>query len=329
MIISVSITESDIQLVNGIPQTITITANIPCTIFYTFDGTTPDINTSSVYVGPLTLPTNQNTLVVNIFATNGTDNSGVITRTYTPDVSQLRLPHATVSGLSNFAEAQANSYPFGGASIPVPVRYGNIGGLTVNAAGSTIIPDGYDSDGNISQSGTDLPLTNYELVFSETNAEGERGHGIGNLPAQVKIRTQLPGPNSTYSKTSSPSFNPKATVIFQDSSEPPFDPGVAYINHQFFTTTNSETTRDGAATSVTGFEGLSNTGTFLRQFYDATTNTITYYYFDSGNNKWIISKEPYTPKANGTTDLSRICFNPRDQGVGKVYKWIPFKGKHL
>jgi hypothetical protein len=49
-IITITITESSVQLVSGIPKSVTITTNFPSTIFYTLDGSTPSVN-SLIYVG--------------------------------------------------------------------------------------------------------------------------------------------------------------------------------------------------------------------------------------------------------------------------------------
>lgn len=56
-VISISLTESQDQVLVDIPRSVTLEANIPSTIFYTLDGTTPTI-TSSIYIDELFLPTN-------------------------------------------------------------------------------------------------------------------------------------------------------------------------------------------------------------------------------------------------------------------------------
>ena len=40
-VITITINESSDQILAGIPKYITLTTNIPATIFYTLDGTTP------------------------------------------------------------------------------------------------------------------------------------------------------------------------------------------------------------------------------------------------------------------------------------------------
>ena len=56
-VISISLTESQDQVIVDIPRSVTLEANIPSTIFYTLDGTTPTI-TSSISIDELFLPTN-------------------------------------------------------------------------------------------------------------------------------------------------------------------------------------------------------------------------------------------------------------------------------
>ena len=110
--ISLTITESPLQKVAGIPQTVTIEANVPATIFYTLDGTIPD-TTSRVAIGPITLPTNENTVVLQAFATDGTLTSAFIYEVYGSSTSGNRNPHDKVSGLEYGCNKA--TFPFGSA----------------------------------------------------------------------------------------------------------------------------------------------------------------------------------------------------------------------
>jgi hypothetical protein len=76
VVISVSIIESTEQVVSGIPRFITIETNIISVIYYTLDGSVPTIN-STIYIDPIQLPLGPPTIVLSVFATNGTDTSPV------------------------------------------------------------------------------------------------------------------------------------------------------------------------------------------------------------------------------------------------------------
>lgn len=326
-VISISITESAQQIISGIPQSVSLSTNIPATIFYTLDGTVPTTS-SSVYVSAIILPTNNPGVVLSLFATNGTDTSAVTTKTYGPLMSAARQPHDTVIGLS----AQKISYskfPFGDNAPITPVRYGKSGGITVDAPDVPNIPDGYDGTATHTFiNGTDQPLTGYEFVYSTTNSKGETGNGIGTLPGKTTIRVPTPTSPSSSSKASDKFFNPKAMVIYQDSREPPFD-DVSQLNRGYFSLANLERSRNGSLLMNTAFESSSVTGSFLRSHYNPKDNTITYYYRDSDTGRWIISVEPWLPKSSNIGALNQIILSSKTSGIGFVFKWIPFMSRKL
>lgn len=319
-VISLSITESSKEVISGIPYQVTISANIPSTIFYTLDGSEPTTS-SSVYVGSITLPTNNSSVTLKVFATNGTDTSAVITKLYGPALEENSIfrAQATNAPGSNYLN-QFNQFPFGTGNVPVPNTYGDPAGITVDDPKHPNILDGYDGTG-AQVRGSDKELSNYDFIYSETDSLNQRGPGIGTLPAQVKVKNTQPYPVS--SSTSDKLFNPKALVIYQDSRDiDPNDP-TAHLNRQFFALTDLNKTRNGSVIGVT--EVTNNiSGSFLRSHYNPRDNTITYYYRDKETNRWIISKEPYTPKNENIGALYKVVFSSREQGSGYVFKWTPF-----
>lgn len=325
--ITITITESVLQLLAGIPSNIILDTNVPATIFYTLDGSTPTTY-SFVVVGPIDLPTNSAHVVIKAFATDGVDTSAVITQEYITNVIGLRNSHDTV--ILNQDCCNKATYPFGSSSSEMgelPI-WGNAGGVIVDNNQSTRTADGYDGTGTSTGAGYYTPPdTRYDVLFSETNSIGETGRGIGTLPGRViysKPRNDNVTENS--SNTASPFFNPKALVIFQDSSEEQFDPDIPRINRPYFDLENQAKARDGALLS----EGaISPSGGFLKAIFNPTDNTLTYYYYDNRACRWIISKEPYSPAQNPTANLSGMVSRSRGQGAGKVFKWIPFKYRTL
>src|ERR1035437_3007891 len=294
-VISISLIESSAQLVAGIPSTISISANIPSTVFYTIDGSTPTTN-SPIYIGPIKLPSNLLSITLNIFATNGVDTSSIISETYVTNIlDNIRLPHSTTNQVpgSNIQSL----FPFGTNTSQPNATFVSPGeaGITVNDPSLPATGTGFGADGSPTAL-TNQPynLENYSIVYTTTNAEGERGSGIGNLPADVTIKTEDAPPNE--SQQFSNMFNPRAMVIFQDvSKENPEDP--PNINRMNFTLENSERVRDGGMYYTTGLDAPPVNGTFLRSYYNPRTNENTYYYYDSWNNRWIISTAPHNPTA--------------------------------
>lgn len=326
-VISISITESTKQIVSGVPKSVTLSANIPSTIFYTLDGTDPDL-TSSVYIGAISLPTNNPSVTLKIFATNGVDSSAIISKLYAPSTLGARHPHDTVIGLSP-GQSVPDLFPYGDNAPLNPVRYGKSGGITVDSPDVPNISDGYDGSATgTSASGTDSPLSSYQFVYSTANSKGETGHGIGTLPGKAVLRVPQNITQPESSNASSKFFNPKAMVIYQDSRNGSYD-DVPQLNRGYFSLQNLERSRNGALLMNTAFDSSSVTGSFLRQHYNPKDNTITYYYRDSDSGRWIISVEPFAPKNDNIGALYRIVFSNRNNGSSHVFKWVPFMSRRL
>jgi hypothetical protein len=330
-VVTISITESDRQLVSGVPTYLTLDTNVPATIFYTLDGTSPT-TASSVYLGgELKLPTNQTTVIFNVFATDGVSSSAVIERTYRPVIDVIRQSHDQVSGLNSSDSVTNNRFPYGDVAPTLPGIYGNVGpnDAIVNKPNVPNVFDGFDGTATGTFSGgTDLPLENYKILFSERNAIGESGRGIGTLPAQVNIINQASPPQSA--NMSDKFFDPRAMVIYQDSRDEPFDPELVHINRQFFSLEDGAAARvkDGILYNTTAIEGMAPTGSLVRSQFNAKENTITYYFLDTQMLRWIISKEP-APARNPRVGAFNILFSSRSAGDSKVFRWHPFKGSRL
>jgi len=325
-VISVTITESSSQILSGIPKSVILTANMPSYIYYTLDGTDPSTS-STAYVSAIYLPTNQQTVVLKVFATNGVDSSDIITEIYQTDILQnARLPHSSTDVQAG--ENIPDLYPYGTNPIQPMGKYLNPGdaGVTVDNPNLTQIASGYDGYGN--ETGfTNEPYNteNYNIVYSTRNAEGEYGHGIGNLPADVDVIPPVPAPEESKEFTNL--FNPRAFVIFQDfSEENPEDPTI--INRQFFSLENFEKVRDGANIMTTGLDSPCVMGSFLKSYYNPRDNTITYYYFDSHANRWIISKSPFVPTGGFDGDLSGMVLS-KQEGAGFIFEWKTFARRVL
>lgn len=321
-VITLTFTESEIQIVAGIPKNITIEANIPSMIFYTFDGTVPT-TLSALYVGPIVLPTNNSSVNIKVFATNGVDESAIISETYSNNISQMRRPH---SGTNESAAEHAyeDRFPFGSYSPPVNVKYNNSGGIVIDDPNIENATDGYDGESNLI-GGTDDILENYEVIYSETNRIGEYGKGIGTLPGTITMKVPATQNSVSSSNAWDKFFNPKSMVIYQDSSETPYDPNISQLNKQFFYSNKSS---DGAFQRNTGGESGGITGGFIRSQYNHQDQTMIYYYRDQESGRWIISREKFAPTNPNIGNLSTIVMS-RNSGCGFVFKWIPFLSRHL
>lgn len=325
-VISVIITESDEQIVAGIPKTIALSTNVASSIFYTLDGNDPTLF-STIYTGIIYMPKDKLSVTIKVMASNGVDTSPIISETYVTNMLQnARLSHSSTNAA---AESSLPSlFPFGDNSPQPTTIFLNPGdsGITVDNPALSEIPSGFDGDG-YDTGFTNYPYNteNYNIIYSTKNAEGETGPNIGNLPANVTF-IDPPEPSETSQQFTS-TFDPRAFVIFQDfSKENPDDP--PQINRQFFSLEDPEKVRDGNSFFTAGLDSPPLSGSFLRSHYNQRTNTLTHYYRDSWTNKWIISSSPYTPSGSFDGNLAKIALSNRP-GAGFVFEWIPFARRVL
>lgn len=330
MIISVSITVSSEQIVSGIPRFATITTNIPATIFYTTDGSIPTIS-SNIYTSQLALPTNQSVVILQVYATDGINSSPIITNTYQTYLqgTDTRFPHSGVDVPVN-SFTPIDPYPFGTNPIQPEGNY-----LGPAAAGYTTddpslpqtatgfnafgIPDGYTNEPLIG-----VPTKTLPIIYSESNAEGLEGPGIGTIPRST-IVPSTPPPEQTF--VGSPLFDPRAMVIYQDltkTADPTLPP---FINRMHFSLEDVDHTRTGNQYFNTALDAPPVSGTFLRQHYNPSDNTMNYYYLDTWQNRWIIVKAPAEP--NPINNYWGSTVNSSNQGAGFVFQWLVFKANYL
>lgn len=322
-VISITITDSTFQILAGIPKQVTIEVSTPSTVFYTFDGAEPDVN-SSIYINSLLLPTNSSAVTLKLFATNGSDSSAIITKSWSSSFTGLKQAHDKVINAQLTSSERNNMFPFGGISAVVPPQFGNTAGTTVDSNDIVNIHDGYDGTATgTSTGGTDLPLEDYEMIYSTTNETGEIGHGIGTLPAKVLVRLPTTESTSGSNNINSRFFNPRSMVIYQDSRDIPIDPDAPQLNKQFFSMDNAEVVKNGVHYFNNSLDNMQPTGAFVKAHFNSRDQTTTYYYRDRETNRWVISKEPYTPGPTNTLNLSQMVWG---RGGRNVYKWITFKG---
>lgn len=341
-VINITITASLEQIVSGIPTSISISTSEAATIFYTLDNTTPT-TFSSVYTTPIVFPTSfiigKLSIVLSVFATNGIDSSAVIVNTYETDIvnSNARLMHAPTTNLGN--TTSRNLYPFGDNAPNTNYQYLNPAdaGTVVYNPIIPIYPDGYDGGGNPGAFTNDPNVNDYLLVYSEQNVEGETPCGVGNLPAKTTIIGSQTPVEYTQEESSRADkiFNPKALVIYQDSTtEDPTDP--VCIQRSDFSLENPEIVRDGNLLFNTALDSPSTQGSFVNSQYNPRTGMITYYYRDNTVGRWIISTSPFENNNKNLGALYNMVFaRPTTpvagvaNGANHVYKWIPFMYRRL
>lgn len=310
-LITITITESEDQVVSGKPKYLILEADIPCNIYYTYDESDPT-TMSDIYIDKLYLPYEDNTLVVKIFATNGSDESEIIEKIYSHEYpDNVRRPRSNTDARSE--EKSKQLYPLGTSEYNASTKYSDFGsaGLTVYDPELEAVANGFNYNGEPDgYTNLEFNTLNYKIVY---NAKG-----VGNFPAEVTFKQKKDMPEESYADSAM--FDPKAFVIFVDQSKiNPEDPPI--IGTQFFSF-ESPTTYDGSKLYSSGLDSPTVNGTYIRSFYDPRTNTMTSYYRDSAVNRWMIIKSPYKPK-NVIDNLTGFMLG--GNSVGKhVYKWVPY-----
>lgn len=318
-IISLSITESPIQYVSGIPIEVSVDANIPCVIFYTLDGTDPT-EASQIVVGNIKLPTDGTEVTLKLYATNGTDSTPIITQTYATNINNIRYKQAKFTYVADPSPAT-----FGYGESGIIARYSGIALEPMDDPSIDGYSDGYDGTATGTSVGqTDKPFNRqyYDIRYSETDSHGRRGKGIGTLPANVTI-SQWQSPTNSNSANSK-LFNPRALVIYQDGREPPADLSRPLINSGAFNSFNPEKTRGGQELSKLAHESSNFFGRFVGAHHNSYENTTTYYYRDSLENRWIISKEQ-TKSISNPGGITNFILPKTDIAKHRVFKWFLFK----
>ena len=315
----------------GTATILTLTTNVSAIIFYTLDGSVPTPS-SSVYISPITIPTNQPSTTFQAFATNGTDSSPIFSKVYyapiTLDLTGARVPHAQSQILDQTPTA------CGSNGLNPRVLYSQPPLGTQDSASATIVDqDGYGSDPTIYPVREfDQPIPSYSFEYSETNSEGETSidNSIGTLPAKTKII--FTAPPLEQGELNSATFDPRSLVVFHYSNKPNENSDTLF--RPYFNAQDFSADMGGASLDTRAFgEGAScPSGSLIRQIYNSTKNTITFYYRDTLSNRWIISEEQIKsipPNPNQQAALYNFIgasFGDRDH----VYRWIfPTKGTFI
>lgn len=284
MAIVLTVSESSNQLISGIPEYIEVESNIPSTMFYTIDGTTPDQN-SEIIVGKLTLPTDGLTFTLKIVAISGSERSSVFEETYYTDNSNLN-------------------------------RTRNIGneGLNILQPGREVVSSlGYTSSGEDARSSVIEPV-DLDYKVSKTDRLGEAIDGTTLDFVNFQNREdKLQGEESSSSSPKYADFDPKSFLIVVDGSTE------EKLNSQIVRVINRP---HGTIEPVNPYyhekkrygEGLV-TGSFVRAMYNPITGKMVCYYRESRDSRWLKSIQQTEPKI--------LYFDTKESMPNSlVFRWV-------
>lgn len=329
-VISVAVIESDEQIISGVPRFISIVSNDPsATIFYTLDGSTPS-TLSTIYTGQFALPTNQLIVTLNILAIDGDFASPILTYVFQSTFvnGDIRFPHSGTDAPVN-APPTNDPYPFGDFPYPYPSNFTGVAsaGYTTDDPALPQTSSGFNAfgqpDGYTNETPIGVPTKSLPVIYSESDREGIQGPGIGTVPQSTIVPSK---PIPEQSTVGSPLFDPRALVVYQDLTKPQ-DPGLPpFIHREHFTLEDVDHVRQGNQYFNTALDSPPVSGTFLRQHYNPTDNTMNYYYLDTWQNRWIITK---TPAPNNPINNYSSNVVASGNGAGFVFQWVLFKANYL
>jgi len=261
-VVTLTFSGSELEIVSGIPKLMTIESNVPATIYFTLDGTTPTTD-SPIYVDTFAMPDNQNTVTLSAFGVDSDDITGpTLTQVFAPDVTRINITRGI--GLE---------------------------GIVINRADDdTDNVIGYDADGEpVSYTDYTQEYLNLRLIKSEK--------GLHGIYEGTQVEVSMPNPESTittsddgFAPFSTPEigelFNPEARVILIDNRkdndiEIPLKPygSIHNIYKEFGGKRLLEPADDAAYVS----------GGHVRRFFDAKNRVMVTYYFDHNESRWVKS----------------------------------------
>ena len=286
--IILSISESDSQLISGIPEYIEFDTNVPATVFYTLDGEDPDTD-SIIASGSIYLPTTSASVTVKAIAIAGSKSSAIFEEVYSTDGSGLNRP-----------------------------RHIGLEGITVIPYDSDIVDSmSYDSSGDAAQE-TAIEFDDLDIKASMTDSKGVKSKGGGSVSFIKKAIDQgpIPVPYDKRSSTDDVNFDPSAGVILIDgSTQENLDNQVVRVVNRAY---NSMDTVSDFYSDNWRQEEQVITGNLVRSIYNPNTGIMVSYYWESKECRWLVSKQKIDPK--------RISLSPKPGGRGGsgkfVYRWI-------
>jgi len=148
MIVTLTFTAENGEIISGIPRFVSIASSEPATIYYTLDGTLPT-QLSNIYTGRIEMPTDNNSITLSAvgYFLDGYGSlvpTTVLSNTYFTDVSEIDR-----------------------------TRYLFFEGITYMYPGGLDIPFWYDFDGYASVF-VDIPIADLEniLILSDRDSDG-------------------------------------------------------------------------------------------------------------------------------------------------------------
>jgi hypothetical protein len=291
-VITITFTGSDEQIIDGIPRYMTIESNVPSTIYFTLDGTTPTVD-SPVYIETFEMPDGRNSVIVSAYAIDSEFNSSpILTQVFAPDTSRISVSRHT--GQEGFVLNRAD-----------------MGNDT---------PTGYDADGNPARF-IDVDIETLDFVRST--------RGYLGIAEGTAIEVNIPDPSDTPSLIddnfvpySTPRvgefFHPEARLIVIDNRE---DNDLNITLRPYGSLHNIYKEFGGKRIREAADDAAYISGGFARRFYDAEKNVMVSYYFDHNEGRYVKNIQELP---SGVHNAHNIGVQSISQPL--VFQWI-YRGR--
>lgn len=280
--INLTLQEAEIELLDGFPEYVYFNTSIPSTVYYTLDGTDPNLN-SLIAVDKVYLPTLSGSITVKAIAIAGDDFSEIISAEYyvSNDLDGRRITgnEGIVVMRYDDTPVESLSYAYDGSSAS-NIAY-DVNDLEIKASQT----DSYGVE--IKEGKTSREFIN----FSKKNEPVES--------------SDVSSPNNN------PNFDASAKFIIIDgtTNDSKENQVVKIVNRAystFGTTTNFYKERLGEKEPIV-------TGNFVKSYYNKNTGKYVSYYWESLESRWIRSDQIIDRKT------LNIGLSPEGSFV---YRWV-------
>jgi len=292
MVILLFIEESDSQIVSGIPEFVILSTNEPATIFYTLDGSEPDLS-SEIFIDRITMPTDGLAITLKAIAVSGAMTSSTLEQTYFTDQGELDKSRLTGDE-----------------------------GINILPPDSTVVDNlSFNKDGELAQKSS-IPFQDLDIRASTTSNIGEEISGnttidFINFPVGTtsKEETVVSSPNDNIH------FDPMAAhIIIDGTTEENLENQVVRIINRPHGT--MDLVSDFYKSRLDEYQLVSSN--FVRHMINPSTGKITFYYRDSRENRWIKSTQkvegrPLNLSTSGGPPSSFVFRWIEDRAQTKIY----------
>lgn len=294
---------SEEEIVPGVPSLVTIESNMPSTIYYTIDGSSPTIN-SEIYIGPVQMPTYLNPIILQAFGVDSNDIAG-------PILIQSFINISIVP--SGPKKPKTNGNIIDREWIGPHFLDGYTAGPETNDLAPINVAEFISVDPDL--------IVDQEVTYAK---------GFDGIEPGTKIEVGIPDLVNKYegregadqdtqfiefvTTEKAAYFNPYARYIVNDTRK---NNEIQLIMRPYGSFENVYLEQGGQRLREVGDDACYVSGGYVKTFYSARSNTMVSYYFDHNEARWIKNIQTL-PKG---IKLPRfIGVNGRGQPL--VFSWI-------